>query len=128
MTNRLPLFSLTLAAAALAGAAAFAETGIQTGESTLGPVLTDADGMTLYTFDKDADGASACYDDCAVNWPPLVAPEGAAADGDYGLTERTDGAMQWTYKGMPLYTWVKDAAPGDVTGDGVKDVWHAAKP
>ena len=127
MTNRLPLLSLTLAAA-FTGGIALAETGIMTGESSLGPVLTNADGMTLYTFDKDADGVSACYDDCAVNWPPLLATEGAATEGDYGLTERTDGIMQWTYKGMPLYTWVKDAAPGDVTGDGVKDVWHAAKP
>jgi predicted lipoprotein with Yx(FWY)xxD motif len=99
-----------------------------TGESSLGPILTNADGMTLYTFDKDADGTSACYEQCATNWPPLLAAEGAEAEGDYGLTERTDGTKQWTYKGMPLYTWIKDAAPGDVTGDGVKEVWHAAKP
>lgn len=127
MTKRLTLLTLTLAAA-FTGGIALAETGIMTGESSLGPVLTNADGMTLYTFDKDMDGVSACYDECAGNWPPLLAAEGAEAEGDYGLTERTDGTMQWTFKGMPLYTWVKDAAPGDVTGDGVKDVWHAAKP
>lgn len=115
-------------ALALMAPAALAETGIMTGDSAAGPVLTDAKGMTLYTFDKDADGKSACYDDCATNWPPLMAPEGAAAEGDYGVTERTDGSYQWTFKGMPLYTWVKDAKPGDVTGDGVKGVWHVAKP
>ncbi len=91
-------------------------------------MLTDANGMTLYIFDKDKDGVSACYDECAANWPPLMAPEGAKAEGDYGITERKDDTYQWTYKGMPLYTWVKDTKPGDVTGDGVKDVWHAAKP
>ncbi len=127
MTNRLPLLTLTLAAT-FAGGIAFAETGILTGESSLGPILTNADGMTLYTFDKDEGGTSACYEECATNWPPVMAADGAEAEGDYGLTERTDGTLQWTYKGMPLYTWVKDAAPGDVTGDGVKDVWHAAKP
>lgn len=116
------------AALCLFAAAASAETGIMTGDSGLGPVLTDAKGMTLYTFDKDKDGVSSCYEDCAKNWPPLMAPEESAAEGDYGVTERTDGTYQWTYKGMPLYTWVKDGKAGDTTGDGVKDVWHAAKP
>ncbi|MBL4928855.1 COG4315 family predicted lipoprotein [Fuscibacter oryzae] len=108
---------------ALAGLPALAETGIM---KTNG-VLTDAKGMTLYTFDKDEGGKSACYDACATNWPPLLAEKGAAATGDYGLTERTDGTMQWTYDGMPLYLWVKDTKPGDMTGDGVKGVWHVAK-
>jgi predicted lipoprotein with Yx(FWY)xxD motif len=112
----------------LAGPAAWADTGIMTGDTSLGPVLTDANGMTLYTFDNDEGGVSACYDQCATNWPPLVAPEGAAAEGEYGLVQRTDGTMQWTYDGQPLYLWINDKAAGDVTGDGVNDVWHAAKP
>ena len=91
-------------------------------------MLTDAKGMTLYTFDNDEGGVSACYDQCAANWPPLVAPEGAAAEGEYGLVQRTGGSMQWTYDGKPLYLWINDKAPGDVTGDGVNDVWHVAKP
>ncbi|WP_126976909.1 COG4315 family predicted lipoprotein [Frigidibacter oleivorans] len=99
-----------------------------TGGSALGPVLTDARGMTLYIFDEDRDGQSACYDACAVNWPPLLAEAGAVPEGDFTLSPRKDGAMQWTLRGQPLYTWIKDAAPGDVTGDGVKGVWHAAKP
>lgn len=89
-------------------------------------ILTDTKGMTLYTFDMDKDGVSACYDACAANWPPLLAEAGAKAEGDFGLTARKDGAMQWTYYGMPLYLWVKDAKPGDTTGDGVKGVWHSA--
>lgn len=106
---------------------ALADTGIKTGETSLGTVLTDANGMTLYIFDRDVDGTSACYEQCAINWPPLIAPAGAAAEGDFGLTERTDGAKQWTYNNKPLYLWINDAEPGDVTGDGVNDVWHVAK-
>jgi predicted lipoprotein with Yx(FWY)xxD motif len=41
---------------------------------------------------------------------------------------RDDGAKQWAYKGKPLYTWAKDTKPGDITGDGVNNVWHIAKP
>jgi predicted lipoprotein with Yx(FWY)xxD motif len=107
--------------------AALAETGIMTGDTALGKVLTDAKGMTLYTYDKDADGMSNCYDKCATNWPPLIAPADAKAEGDYGLTKRNDGSMQWTYDNMPLYLWVKDTAPGDTTGDGVGGVWHVVK-
>lgn len=99
-----------------------------TGDSSLGKVFTDAKGMTLYTFDMDKDGVSSCYDACATNWPPMMADANAKAEGEFGLTERTDGSKQWTYDNMPLYTWIKDAKPGDVTGDGVKGVWHVAKP
>ena len=115
------LLSLSVLAAAAAGA-------IGTGETSAGTVLTDASGMTLYTFDKDAAGVSNCYDGCAKNWPPAAAAAGDKAMGDYGVVERKDGTMQWSYKGMPLYTWIKDAAPGDITGDGVNGVWHLAKP
>ena len=119
-------FAALLAVAA--GLPAVAETGIMSHDTAMGAVLTDAKGMTLYTFDSDKGGQSACYDMCAQNWPPLMAAAGAKAEGDYGLAERKDGGMQWTYKGMPLYTWVKDGKPGDTTGDGVKGVWHAARP
>ena len=98
-----------------------------TGTTEKGDVLTNADGMSLYTFDKDSNGVSACYDACAENWPPLMADETAQAEGDYNLTERTDGSRQWTYKGAPLYEFIKDEEAGDVTGDGIKDVWHLAR-
>lgn len=93
-------------------------------------VLTNADGMTLYVFDKDAAGSgkSACNGDCAMNWPPLMAAAGDQASGDYSIVVRDDGSRQWAYKGKPLYRWAKDQKPGDMTGDGVKNVWHAAKP
>lgn len=91
-----------------------------------GGVLTDSKGMTLYTFDRDEAGTSNCYDTCATNWPPLTADAGAQPDGDFTLVERTDGSMQWAYKDKSLYLWTKDTKPGDVTGDGVNDVWHTA--
>lgn len=89
--------------------------------------LTDKKGMTLYTFDKDNNGVSACYDGCAAKWPPFLAAEGAKAKKGWGLTERKDGSQQWTYNNQPLYTWVGDNKAGDTNGDGVGGVWHVAK-
>jgi len=123
--NRTALLALALAGFATA---AFAEPPAMTASSSAGEILVDAAGFSLYVFDKDTDGASACYDACATNWPPLAAAEGAMAEGDFATAARTDGTMQWTYKGQPLYTWIKDTAPGDVTGDGFNEVWHLARP
>jgi predicted lipoprotein with Yx(FWY)xxD motif len=95
---------------------------------TAGGVLTNAAGMTLYTFDRDAADRSACNGSCAQNWPPLMAAADAKAPGDYSVVTRDDGSRQWAYKGKPLYTWVKDTKPGDTTGDGVNSVWHVARP
>ncbi len=89
--------------------------------------LVNSAGMTLYTFDNDKDGVSACYDACATNWPPLIADAGAKAEGEYKLVARKDGAMQWAYDGKPLYLWIKDTKPGDMTGDNFKNVWHIVK-
>lgn len=89
-------------------------------------ILTDANGMTLYTWDNDEEGVSNCYDQCAVNWPPLIADADAAPEGDFTLVERTDGTQMWAYQGEPLYLWIKDEAPGDTTGDGVGGTWHTA--
>ena len=90
-------------------------------------VLTDANGMTLYTYDKDVNpNETTCYDQCAVNWPPLIADAGATAEGEFTLVPRTDGTMMWAYDGKPLYLWIKDTEPGQTTGDGVGEVWHTA--
>ncbi len=91
-------------------------------------IYTDAKGMTLYTFDKDKAGVSNCNGGCAVKWPPLMASAKAMGNDDFEVIKRADGSKQWAYKGMALYTWFKDKKPGDVTGDGVKGVWHIAKP
>lgn len=125
MTARILFAALALAAAATG---AFAD-GITTADSAAGPILVDEHGMSLYIFDKDTVGVSNCYDGCASNWPPALETDGdEMGEADFSLVERADGAMQWTYKGMPLYTWVNDTAPGDITGEGVNGVWHLAKP
>ena len=112
----------------LAACAANMPDGIMSQESSLGKVLSDENGMTLYTFDNDESGMSNCYDNCAANWPALMASGDAKALGDFAVVTRKDGSKQWALKGMPLYTWVNDTKPGDVTGDGVGDVWHVAVP
>ena len=125
-------FAIALGAAALAlcTSAAFAEDyvggAIKTSDIGGKEVLTDANGMTLYTYDKDTAGVTNCYDKCATNWPPLMAAADAAADGDFTIVDRTDGTKMWAYRGMPLYLWIKDTAPGQTTGDGVGGVWHTA--
>lgn len=94
-----------------------------------GKALVDSKGMTLYTFDKDAGGKSMCNGPCAENWPPLMASADAKPTGDWTVLARDDGKMMWAYKGKPLYTWKKDSAPGDTTGDGFNNgVWHTATP
>lgn len=89
-------------------------------------VLVGSNGMTLYTFDKDAEGKSMCNGKCAENWPPLYAQD-TMPSGDFSVITRDDGKKQVAYKGKPLYYWVKDQKPGDRTGDGVNNVWRVAK-
>ncbi|MGE4526739.1 MAG: hypothetical protein AB7D00_00090 [Rhodospirillaceae bacterium] len=114
--------------AVLVTGTAYAADPAMTGTTAKGPALVDSKGMTLYVFDKDPAGSSACYDACAQNWPPLIAPGDAKTSGDFSVISRTGGAKQWAYKGKALYHWVKDAKPGDATGDGFRGVWHIAKP
>ncbi|MCM5558532.1 hypothetical protein [Pleomorphomonas sp. JP5] len=125
------IVSALLAGLATATVPAFAEDyasgAIKTMDTAKGEVLTDAKGMSLYTFDKDAAGVSNCYGDCAVKWPPVTAAAGAMADDEFSLVTRKDGSQQWAFKGMPLYLWQGDKKPGDVSGDGVGGVWHLAK-
>ena len=123
--------SLALATAmslALASTA-FAAPPTKTGTTAKGSVLTDAKGMTLYTFDKDSEGKSACKGPCATNWPVLKADAGDKAEGGYTIISRDDGSKQWAYKGKPLYTFAKDQKAGDITGDGfLNGAWHLAQP
>ncbi len=101
----------------------------KTGQSSLGPVLTDSHGMTLYTFTRDMPGFSNCNGPCAAEGPPLLASSDAHASGDLTIITRDDSKKQWALKGKPLYLWSKDSQPGDVTGDGAsKGKWHVAKP
>ena len=110
-----------------------AETIVEVSESSLGEILVDAEGLSLYLFTNDTPGESTCYGNCAANWPPLI------ADGDFtggeGLnpdllstTTREDGSLQVTYNGWPLYYYVMDEAPGDVNGQGLSGVWYVLSP
>ncbi len=120
--------ALALAALLAGAAAAYAMDPAMMGDTSMGKVWTDQNGMTLYTFDKDAAGKSNCYDQCAVNWPPLAAGADAMAEGDWTVVDRTDGTKMWAYKGMPLYTFIADKKPGDVNGEGkANNTWHVAK-
>ena len=113
-------FSLAAAAAFAADAPATVSDGVYVG----------ANGMTLYTFDKDAAGSgkSACNGPCAQNWPPLAAPANAVASGDWTLVTRDDGSRQWAFKGKPLYYWTRDTKAGEKSGDGFNNAWRVAKP
>ncbi len=93
-------------------------------------VLVGGNGMTLYTFDRDAAGSgkSVCNGQCAALWPPLMAGASDKDAGDWTVITRDDGAKQWAYKGKPLYFWVKDTKAGDRTGDGVNNIWKLARP
>ncbi|MPS30428.1 MAG: hypothetical protein E2576_22600 [Alcaligenaceae bacterium] len=120
-----------LPALLLATAALFASPALQAAPAQAKDgVLTGSNGMTLYVFDRDVAGSgkSVCNGPCASNWPPLMAAASDKAEGDYTVIARDDGKAQWAYKGKPLYFWSKDQKPGDKTGDGFSNVWHAAQP
>lgn len=92
--------------------------------SSLGSIRVDAQGKTLYLFEADKNGKSACSGPCATAWPPLLsngAPQAAmgASASLIGTTARGDGGSQVTYAGHPLYYFVGDKAAGDVTGEGI---------
>jgi predicted lipoprotein with Yx(FWY)xxD motif len=101
---------------------------------TFGPILTDSAGMTLYTLSSETGGHIGCAGGCLGFWPPMALPAGttsvptvAGAPGVFSTSPRTDFAGQITYNGLPLYHFVKDAAPGDTHGAGIKafgGVWQ----
>ena len=102
-------------------------------DPTLGEILTDAGGNTLYYFTRDAAAdASACTGGCLTVWPVFyeatLTPGPGLDAADFGAFQRADGAMQTTYKGWPLYYFASDANPGDTNGEGVNNVWYVAKP
>jgi predicted lipoprotein with Yx(FWY)xxD motif len=94
------LIAVSLSAASVAFAQAMAPA--KTADTSKGKTFVDAKGMTLYTFDKDVGGKSACNGPCATSWPPFMAVAGSKASGDWTLVTRDDGSSQWAYKGKPL--------------------------
>ncbi|MCP4615124.1 MAG: hypothetical protein GY844_01680 [Bradyrhizobium sp.] len=122
--------TIAFVGAVLMASAAVAQTApAKIADTSKGKALVDAKGMTLYVFDKDTPGKSACNGPCAENWPVLLASDSDKASGDWTVVVRDDGKKMWAYKGRPLYTWKNDKAPGDVDGDGkLNGAWHIAAP
>ena len=102
----------------------------------LGSILVDDKGMTVYLFVADTGKESTCYTSCAAIWPPVLTegtPQaGTGADASLlGTTTRTDGKVEVTYAGHPLYYFVKDKAAGDATGQGINGfgaLWWVLSP
>ena len=119
-------FSLTfgLSVASASSSSASAATKVGAASSSLGRILVDAHGRTLYLFAKDKNGKSACSGACAVYWPPLIASgkphavAGAKAS-LLGTTRRSDGRRQVTYRHHPLYRYAGDAGKGQTNGQGL---------
>ncbi len=125
--------AIALVAAALLGSALAqaANAIVQVrSDAKLGSFLTDANGMTLYTFTHDTAGTSNCNGGCAQAWPPLKAESASAVPhdvpGSFSVITRQDGSKQLAYDGMPLYTWKGDKKPGDATGQGFRGTWWVA--
>src|SRR5262245_25430210 len=99
---------------------------IALGKTSLGRVLVDARGRTLYQFKRDKHGKSACYGACTAYWPPLLSTakprSGKGVHASLlGLTKRTDGKRQVTYAGHPLYTFFGDTRATQTNGEGLTD-------
>jgi predicted lipoprotein with Yx(FWY)xxD motif len=102
----------------------------------LGTVLVNSEGLTLYDFHKDKGSKSACYGACAAAWPPLLSEGNPQAQGPadrsmLGTTKRTDGTVQVTYNGWPLYTYAGDKGPGEANGNDIDQFgaeWYALQP
>ena len=98
-----------------------------------GDILVDDHGVTLYRYTADQPNVSACYGGCAIAWPPVLtdsvpAVEDTRLAGGLSIAPRTDGTQQLTYNAMPLYYYVGDTEPGDITGQGSDNVWFVVNP
>ena len=109
---------------------------VATANSTLGRILVDSHGRTLYLFAKDNKGKSACYGSCAAYWPPLIAsgkPHAVAGAKAalLGTTRRHDGRLQVTYRHHPLYRYAGDSSKGQTNGQGLNEsggLWWVLSP
>ena len=109
---------------------------VKTASSSLGTILVDQDGKTLYLFEADHGPTSTCSGGCAAAWPPATttgsptAGCGATAS-KLGMTKRSDGSEQVTYNGHPLYWYAGDTKAGDTNGQGLDQFgaeWYAVSP
>jgi predicted lipoprotein with Yx(FWY)xxD motif len=119
--------------AAASGAGAEAA-DLSTADSSLGKIVVNGKGMTAYYFTKDTkdSGVSACTGACETSWPAIYSesdtPTVDGVTGTVGTIATPDGEKQITINGMPIYTYAKDMAAGDVNGQGVGGVWWVIAP
>ena len=116
-------------AAAKPAASSSSSSAVKTATINGATVLTNARGLTLYSFAPDTMTTSKCNGTCAQLWPPVhgQVAAGPGVTGQLGTITRADGAIQATYNGHPLYTYVGDTAPGQAKGNGLNvsgGVWH----
>jgi predicted lipoprotein with Yx(FWY)xxD motif len=115
--------------AAAKPAASSSSSAVKTATINGATVLTNAQGHTLYSFAPDTRTTSHCNGTCAQLWPPVHGPvtAGPGVTGSLGTITRANGAIQATYNGHPLYTYVADTTPGQAKGNGLNasgGVWH----
>jgi predicted lipoprotein with Yx(FWY)xxD motif len=106
---------------------------VKTASNSLGTILVDSQGMTLYHLSGEVNGKFICTSSACVGvWHPLIAPSSGAPSGEgvtLGTVKRPEGTVQVTYKGTPLYTFTGDQQAGETKGQGIKDVgtWSAVE-
>lgn len=121
-------------AASSAAAAPAPATALSTASTSLGTIVVDGKSLTVYVFDKDTKGAgsSACSGGCATTWPAVesatATPSVTGVTGTVGTITGTDGKLQVTLNGLPLYTFASDSGAGDVKGQGVGGIWWVVAP
>ena len=109
---------------------------IASASTSLGRVLVNGRQLTVYLFEKDKGKTSSCYGPCASAWPPVTTSSmpragGGATAAKLATTRRSDGTLQVTYNGHPLYTYADDSKPGQTNGEGVDEFgaeWYALSP
>lgn len=130
------LVSLTVLSAALATTASQPGARVSAASSLLGKIIVDGRGRTLYLFEKDKRGHSACSGACATYWPPLITRGKPIAGRGVkssllGTIRQANGSRQITYAGHPLYRYALDTKPGQTNGEGLEDFgagWDALSP
>lgn len=109
-------------------AATSASNAVKTTKISGATVLTNAKGLTLYWFAPDTSTMSKCNGSCAQYWPPVKGPvTETGLKGTFGTIKRTDGSIQATYDGHPLYTYISDTTPGQAKGNNLNasgGLWH----
>ena len=123
------IIALLMAGCAMDGDKASSVAPLKTMETSVGTVLADAQGFTLYTYKNDPMGKSECNGRCARKWPPVPA-DGVVLppDSELSVITRKDGKTQLAWRGHALYRWEKDKEPGQTTGHDLGEVWYAARP